>query len=250
MKKYFSFFIGLIIAYILGNIIPWKVFVPNIDWTKKISSGEYFYYCITVIQAIGTIGAVLVALFSDAIKSYLRKPALEFRLHKENVSEVLDENKTNIKAKAYHGAIDIFNNGNSNAEDCELHVESIIFKGHGMTCGTELLSGDYPLSWNEDDKKTYIPVRGKKSFSILTILPPISQSTPGGQAQTLPASMSIGTFETPAEFNGGEWTVSISLYSPCLGKPHKLSLIIVWDGSWENRETEMKKKIRLTLEEL
>ena len=76
MKKYFFFFISLIIAYILGNIIPWKVFVPNIDWTKKISSGEYFYYSITVIQAIGTIGAVLVALFSDAIKSYLRKPAL------------------------------------------------------------------------------------------------------------------------------------------------------------------------------
>lgn len=146
MKKYLFFFISLIIAYIVGNIIPWKVFVPNIDWTKKISSGEYFYYCITVIQAIGTIGAVLVALFSDVIKSYLRKPALEFRLHKENVSEVLDENKTNIKAKAYLGAIDIFNNGNSNADDCELHVESIIFKGHGMTCGTELLSGDYPLS--------------------------------------------------------------------------------------------------------
>ena len=49
MKKYLFFFISLIIAYIVGNIIPWKVFVPNIDWTKKISSGEYFYYCITVI---------------------------------------------------------------------------------------------------------------------------------------------------------------------------------------------------------
>ena len=42
MNKYIFFFIILSIAYILGNIIPWKVFDPNSDCTKKISSVEYF----------------------------------------------------------------------------------------------------------------------------------------------------------------------------------------------------------------
>lgn len=33
-----------VFAYFIGNFMPMKALVPNIDWDKKISSGELFYY--------------------------------------------------------------------------------------------------------------------------------------------------------------------------------------------------------------
>ena len=62
-----------VVAYFTGNFIPIKILVPNIDWDKKISSGELFYYSICCIQALGTVAAVVIALFSENIKGYFRR---------------------------------------------------------------------------------------------------------------------------------------------------------------------------------
>lgn len=49
-----------IIFYVLGNIVPYKIFIPSIDWSKNISSGEYYYYFITTLGTIATASAVLL----------------------------------------------------------------------------------------------------------------------------------------------------------------------------------------------
>lgn len=244
--------IGLI-AYLLGNIVPIKAFVPNVDWNRQISSGELFYYFINTIQAIGTVGAVIVALFSDNIKSYFRKPELDISLHSNDLMEELDNcNGANRKAKRYHNSVDIFNRGNINAENCEVYIDSIAFKGLGMQTFTEILQNEQLLYWsgNEQRHNTYIPVQGKKSFQIYEILPPEEQGTPSGEnIVNVPPKLIIGNYKVPDEYCGGKWEITICLYTPSL-KPQKFKVIIEWDGNWENRQMEMKGKVRNNIERL
>lgn len=250
MRKGTIFCIALLIvilAYIFGCIIPFKAFIPNIDWNKQISPGELVYYFICTLQAIGTIGAVIVALFNDNIKSYFRKPKLSINLHNNDICEELDEHKDGSrKAKRYHNSIDIVNEGNTTAENCEIYIESISFTGLGMKTSVELLQNDYFLSWSNSEQKnsTYIPVNGKKSFQLYEILPAEEQGTPGGGNRAkIPAQLVIGSYKVPSEYCGGKWNIMICLYSPS-SKLHKFQVTIDWDGNWEDRQMEMKNKVK------
>ena len=240
----------ILFSYVIGNILPIQCLVPNIVWNRQISSGELVYYFITFIQAVGTIAAVIIALFSDNIKAYFRRPNLEIKLHKDEILEELNNNKINLKAKRYHNSIDVFNSGNLNADNCEISVDSILFKGLGSNSSIELISMEYELRWsgNDDKKVTYIPIQGKKNFQIYEILPPEEQGTPNeNDIVKVPPRLIIGKFEVPEEYCGGEWCVSINIYSPCM-KPIKCKLTIKWDGSWEYRQMEMKEKVTNKIE--
>lgn len=240
-----------VIAYFTGNFMPIKVLVPNIDWDKKISPGELFYYSISFIQAIGTVAAVIIALFSENIKGYFRKPVLSINLHNNELIEELDNNgEKNKKAKRYHNSIDIWNKGNINAENCEICIDSILFWGLGMNTPIELLQSEHVLYWSGNEKRnnTYIPVQGKKNFQIYEIFPPEEQGTPGGgNTATIPPKLIIGSYKIPDEYCGGKWEVIICLYTPTL-KPQKFKVTIEWDGSWENRQMEMKGKVTNKIE--
>ena len=240
-----------VVAYFTGNFIPIKILVPNIDWDKKISSGDLFYYSICCIQALGTVAAVVIALFSENIKGYFRKPELCIELHNNELIEELNNNgERNRKAKRYYNLIDIFNKGNINAENCEICIDSILFWGLGMNMPIELLQSEHMIYWNgnEQRKSTYFPVQGKKSFQIFEIFPPEEQGTPsGGNTATIPPKFVVGSYKIPDEYCGGKWEVIICLYTPTL-KPQKFKVIIEWDGSWENRQMEMKSKVTNKIE--
>lgn len=253
MKK--KFIIGVSIGgifYLIGNIVPIGIFIPSIDWTRKVSSGEFFYYFICTVQAVATVAAVIIALFSDSIKGYFRKPKLNIELHsKELIEELGNNGEKTRRAKRYHNSIDIFNVGNINAENCEICIDNIQFTGLGTGGAVELLQSEHVIYWSGSEKRnsTYIPVQGKKSFQIYEIFPPEEQSTPGGKSQVIPPRLSIANYKIPDEYCGGKWDVSICLYSPCL-KPQKFRITIEWDGSWEDRQMEMKRKVKNSIKNL
>lgn len=249
-KCFVCFLLSIILGYFICVFIPCKIFIPNIDYGKQYSTGEYYYYIISTIQAIGTVGAVIVALFMDTIKSFFRKPKLEIRLHHEDLQEELN-NSTDVdkKAKRYHHSIDIHNFGNINAENCEIHMENIQFTGLGMQKPTEIMQNEVILKWHGtiQSETTYIPVQGKKSFQLFEVFPPEELSTKGGRSQQKPPYIIIGDFQVPNEYCGGKWNVLFCLYSPNI-KPLKFNVIIDWDGKWENRQMEMKNKIKTTIQ--
>lgn len=86
-----------IIFYVLGNIVPYKIFIPSIDWSKNISSGEYYYYFITTLGTIATAAAVFVALFGEKIKQYISYPKFKIKLHSDDIlAERSCQNQVNI----------------------------------------------------------------------------------------------------------------------------------------------------------
>lgn len=254
MKKRYILLFGvflLLIGYTFGNIIPTEVFQFNIDWNRKLSPGEVYYYTVETFIAIGTIAAVVVALFSDVFKGMLWRPKLEVRLHYPDLQEDLDSSSSsNKKACRYHHSIDIFNSGNINAELCEVHIERIQFQGIGMNQAVDILSNEKSICWmgSKQEEITYIPVQGKKTFPLFEILPPQTQSVKGSSSQTIPPHMIIGDFRIPDEYLGGTWILSFCIYSPKI-KPQKFTVTIKWDGSWEHRQMEMKNKITTAINE-
>lgn len=250
-KKNFVYcLIAAFTGYLFSVIFPCQILVPNIDYEKSCSAGEYYYYFISTIQAIGTVGAVIVALFMDTIKSYFRKPKLEICLHHKDLQEDLN-NSTDIdkKAKRYHHSIDIYNNGNINAENCEIHIENIQFTGLGMQQPVEIMQNEIILKWHGtvQSETTYIPAQGKKSFLLFEVFPPEELSIKGGRSQQKPPYIKIGDFQVPDEYAGGKWDVAFCLYSPNI-RPLKFNVVIDWDGKWENRQMEMKNKIKTTIQ--
>ena len=250
-KKIMFFLVAVLIAYLIGVFFPIQSLTFNVDYSIKISSGDLFYYFVSLVQAIATIGAVIVALFSDNIKAYMKRPILEISLHSEDLIEELENNgDLNKKAKRYHNSIDIFNKGNGNVENCEICIESILFKGMGASTYSTITDNESHIYWNsrEEQKTTYIPVQGKKNFLLYEIFPPEEQGTPGGgKLAQIPARLKIGEVNIPEEYCGGEWKVHLCLYSPCM-QPTKFTITIKWDGDWENRQMEMKNKVSNTIE--
>lgn len=213
---------------------------------------NWFIMLYHFFQFVCTLAAVIIALFNDTIRSHFRKPKLKVRLRSNDIIEELDSNTTPFrKAKRYHNSIDIFNEGNENAENCEISIESISFKGLGMQESVDILQNSIELYWNgtSDQNKTYIPAQGKKYFQYIEIQPPIEQSIPGGQSDIIPPRLSIGSFVVPCEYGGGKWTATLLLSSP-KSKPQKFNIIIDWDGTWENRQMEMKKKVKSKIDHI
>ena len=252
-KLLITWVVSIIGAYFIGNIVPIKIFALNVDWHKQISAGagDLYNYCVNTIQAIGTVGAIIVALFSDNIKNYFRKPKLDISLHSNDLIEELDNCNGARKAKRYHNSVDIFNKGNINAENCEIYIDSILFRGLGMQNSIELLQSEQLLYWSGNEKRnnTYIPVQGKKSFQIYEIFPPEEQGTPEGNTSKVPPQLFIGSYKVPDEYCGGKWEIIVCLYSPSI-KPQKFKVVIEWDGNWEDRQMEMKGKVRNNIEQL
>ncbi|MBR0041782.1 MAG: hypothetical protein IJP36_02175 [Bacteroides sp.] len=252
MKKVLLIILLVIIMYILGSLFPIKIFTFDIDWNEPTTPGELFYYFICLVQAIGTVCAVIIALFNDSIKAFFKKPKLDINLGSDNVLEelnIINSPEDERKAIKYYNVVDISNNGNANADDCEVYLEKISFTGLGSGSPVTIMRNDFQINWNgnEEKKVTYIPIHGKKSFQLFEMLPPEEQGTPGGAAQQLPASLKIGYYMVPSEYRGGKWEATFGMYSPTLSSPIKIEVLIEWDGSWEKRQMEMKSKLKTTI---
>ena len=236
--------IFFIIGYFFGVFLPFNLGVIEISDTP-ISKGDYYGNIINGFVAIGTCLAVVVALFNNEIRSFFKKVSFNICLDNNEIIEDVEDIKGTKKAKRYHNSIQFYNNGNINAENCELYVESVIFIEKDST-PSPLKVEKKPINWNLESSKVYIPYQGKKVLQAFEIIAPKKQSTPDGKVDTIPAKIEIlGLKEI--EPTAGKWDIINCLYSTN-SKPNKFKYVIDWNGKWEERQTEMKNYLKVNLE--
>lgn len=234
--------IFLILGYFLGVFLPLGLgpcAVSNIP----ISKGDYYGNVINGFVALGTCSAVIVALFLDEIRSLFKKVTFDIHLENNEVLEEVENIKGTKKAKRYHNSIQFFNNGNINAQNCELYIESAIFTSGSLT--TTLTVENTPIYWNLNNNIVNIPYQGKKVLPSFEITTPQKQSTPDGKTDTIPATLKILGLKN-IEAKPGKWELTYCLYSTN-SKPQKFKYIVEWNGNWEERQTEMKNILELKL---
>lgn len=235
--------IFFIIGYFFGVFLPFNLVVIEIS-DAPISKGDYYGNIINGFVAIGTCLAVVVALFNNEIRSFFKKVSFNICLDNNEIIEDVEDIKGTKKAKRYHNSIQFYNNGNINAQNCELYVESAKFI-LGDT-STRLTVENEPINWNLYNNNVYIPYQGKKVLQVLEIIAPKKQSTPGGKVDTIPAKIEILGLKD-IEPKKGKWEIVYCLYSTN-SKPNKFKYVVDWNGEWEERQTEMKNNLKVNLE--
>ena len=135
-----------------------------------ISKGDYYGNVINGFVAFGTCSAVIVALFLDEIRSLFKKVTFVIQLNSDEAIEEVENIKGTKKARRYHNSIQFFNNGNINAQNCELYVESASFISDNST--TTLTVENAPINWNLGNNIVYIPYQGKKVLPLFEIIAP------------------------------------------------------------------------------
>lgn len=231
--------ICLLVGYIIGECQIINLFHYQYDINTKISYTpiEYTYYISSMITAIGTIGAVLVALFKDFIYSLFFKPKFVVSLDGTNgFTENLNKDANPLKAVDYRSHLVFENKGNTEAEKCELSINEIR-RGRDKEHLTAVYNRGLgkPLLW-EDGSSVDIPENKAKYIQILQIKP--GNSLPSQGNDTPPTMKIIG-----AEIDDISNTSDMFEIDYCLkyhsGHQQNFTVTIEWNGGWCDRKTEM-----------
>lgn len=143
-----------------------------------------------------------------------------------------------------------FNTGNINAQNCELYLENAeFFFENSSRCATSLSVGNEPISWNNANTSVYIPAQGKKVLHIFEMIAPQKQTNPDGKIDNIKPVEYVFLGLPSMEAKKGKWELTYCLYSTN-SKPQRFKYSVVWNETWEDRQTEMKNMLTMKLEQI
>jgi hypothetical protein len=253
MNKYYKIgllILAIIVGYIVGNYIPLEILKPNFTDTS-LSKGEYYRLIVSIISAFITFFALFIALFKDDIREQWKRPRILFILPDKHTVE--DTNSSldaesgaeTIKAKRYLTRIEIQNNGNLPALNCEMYLDKLEFIPKDTSISQNIECSSAPLGWNGTDSQTIIiPPGGKKLIDILEVTAPEKISTPNSASTNNKSSLIIGTIPNDKDQSKGKWNAKFSLYAQN-HNPVSFEIEVEWNGLWKNRFTEFSSHFQI-----
>ena len=252
MKWYLYLLFGLILliaGYLLGVFLPFNLGPCEIIDTP-ITKGDYYGNWINSFVAFGTCSAVIISLFLEEIKGTFKKVSFGISLNNKEALEHLINVKINKKAIKYYNDISISNNGNINAQNCELYLESaVFFKSSTSGTGLPQKIENKLVKWGEDTGTcAYIPSKGKKILRAFEIIAPKNQVNPDEKEENTTSAMyKFMGIPNELEAISGKWELTYSLYSTN-SKLQRFKLIVTWNGEWEERQQDMKESLTAKIE--
>lgn len=227
--------IALAIGYLLGCIWPFSLLQVEIN-QEPISAGDHWRNLISLIAAIGSVSAVIVALFKEEIQGCFKSVKLDFELGDSKALEEIDPNETeHPKANRYRNYVTIKNNGNVNALSCEACIEKIEFKGNGdISPKPQKITND-KFSFGLNASQVYIPAQGSKSFEVFQL----TSSTMPSSGESSPL-LKIGENSYTPPY-AGVWTIECTIMMTN-AKPVPFVIVLEWNGKWCERINEMQVK--------
>lgn len=252
-KKHLLFIIPLVIGYVLGVYLPLELLKPVFSNTDTIGKAEYYRLTISIISALITFCAVLVALFKDDLREYWKKPIIKTFLSENPTTEIFSENsQTNsstdaLIANLYITKLEVENKGNLSALNTEIILEKLTFKEKDTDIIQNIDCSGKPLDWNGSESNSItLPVGAKKTITILNIYAPQKVSKPDGKTSKEPSKIIIGDMICNKDHSKGKWIATFTIYAQN-HNPTRFSLEIEWTGIWKPRLTEFKSQFKIKL---
>jgi hypothetical protein len=243
------------VGYIIGQLIPWDLLHPTITG-KDISMNDYYTRLVSIVGAIATIFATMVALFKEDIKRLYEYASLKVNFKDSNIiSEVLNiesttSNSQNIAAKKYEMIIAIQNHGKLAARGCQIYLEQINFKHSSFPAPKELKITGKPLPWiGKAESNIIIPRIAKAFVNIAEITSPESEIITVEKVLKTNGKPQIkiaGSDLVLEDFNG-TYNCVFMIYCENTS-PLELKLEINWNGKWQQRLSEMRDCITVKFE--
>jgi hypothetical protein len=250
-KKYFLLIIPLVVGYLAGLYFPITILQPHYSDTEVLNKSEYYRFIISIISAVITFCAVMVALFKDDLREYWKRPKLAFSEPSQMTIEDLNSNSQsgssndNLIANRYISRIEIKNEGNLPAISTEIFLEKLEFKEKGSTIVQPIECYGKTFEWNGTESTSMVlPVGSKKLIDLVVITAPEKMSTPDSQTIKTASKIIIGEIESNKEQLKGNWYATFGLYAQN-HKPISFKIEMEWTGIWKPRLTEFKSQYQI-----
>lgn len=248
----------LVLGYLFGQFVPWDLLHPVIS-NRDITMNDYYTRLISVIGAVATILATLVALFKEDIKRLYEYASLEVDFkHKDYITEILEtetsgsssNGNSNLTAKKYELIIYVNNKGKLAARSCQIYLEHLSVKNSSYPQPKEFQTTGKPLQWiGKTDHNIIIPSTAKTFVSIVEILSPQSEivAAETTNKSQLKPQIKIAGLDIATQNLNAVYFCTFMIYSENAA-PVEFKLELNWNGKWEHRLTEMKNCITVKSE--
>ncbi|CEN46481.1 exported hypothetical protein [Capnocytophaga canimorsus] len=245
-----------ILSYSMGCFFPINALAPNYSEDEFLTKSEYYGLVISVISAVITFCAVIVALFKDDLREYWKKPKIKISMPDKNTieefnkdSESSSSSNTALIASKYISKVEIENIGNLATLNTEIILESLRFCEKESSIWQEIECFGKPLEWNGmETTNVTLPVGAKKVLNIVSITAPEQISKPDSSTEKSPSRIIIGGVENNKEYKKGKWEAKFQIYAQN-HKPTPFTIEMEWNGIWKTRLTEFNSQYKITLKQ-
>ena len=250
MKKILSiallFAIGLIIGIIVTMI--WYAYHTSSNPQGHLQDWHHVF---SMIGSIGTVAAVVVALFKDEIMSTLFHPKIVVEKNDEGdntgLIEVKDQNEGTLKVKYYECCVRISNTGNRPTNECEVKLIGVKYCTYNGKW-KELMKDSKHVDWSYTEDVATLLTDDCKRLPLFRIFPDNSEGTPDNKMRSSKRIHLFGfTMENKFQ-RKGHWIFSYKI-SSSKKEYCKFDVDVDWTGTWCERINEMKDEITIKLEQ-
>lgn len=243
----FWFILGIAVA--VCSIIYWY-YSNNVTINQHVvyEPLQALYYIFSIVGAIGTVFAVVVALTKESIMKWLYKPRLHAELVDDGITEILkDDIQGVLKASSFQCYVKIENFGSFAALGCRAQISDVSYASNKRLNSLPNVSKRV-LLW--DAGYVDIPVNMKTKLLLFEIKNPNSIGTPKDSSKQpqKPVIQFNGCSLDISKRQKGKWQIDYFISSKN-GNIYSFRIEIEWGGVFKNRATEMRDVLSVKLEE-
>lgn len=244
-------FLLLVIAG-LAAVIGLFITTPRLTHGNSESTDPWraFHYGFTIMGSIGTLSAVIVALYKEELMRWINSPDLEFELI-SNGLVVNNNSQVGPAPDSYECSIRISNKGTMIATGCKVFIYSL---KHNKNSNRDRLKPDNKvqnkkqLTWTSGNVD--IPVDIPSDIMLFQIMNPNQLGTPQTGIASQSPKIVLNGYNLPKDkAEKGLWEIEyyITMRS---GNVSKFLLTIDWDGTWSDNEEDMLDKVKIELKKI
>ena len=244
MKKDYVLFLlllVLILGLFIGLCIPCRLFTSECPTSLlPVCSHSFWDWLLRVLQVVGALAAVIVALFKEDWMAYWYKPSLSIDTTMDDFTEHLIHEGENDVAGTYEAKLRFTNMGKLSANNMSIFVERILYRQSSDSLTSEdLLEEPFALLLDKGNDSINLPKYGEKSTVWLSLMKsqvnPSKQRTPKFPQM----NMFIGrSFQVAPSYHSGILDVTFKVVCDNL-KPQYKTIRVQWDGTWRSRKQEL-----------
>ena len=244
----FLIMLGIVIGLLLQKA-AWL----NIDFNRQYGIWEILYYLVSIIGALGTCAAVVVALERDSIIRYFHHPELDIQfLEESGFVEDIDLEQQNPASDSYSCIIKIENKGSVVAKSCEVLLDQVSFaekKGRSLRCIRDNSNKPSNKLWWES-AHVEIPAGISKELKLFSIEAPGSSVTPNEVNTNTVLHLELNGFKLKDNKSSkGYWELSYYMVYDN-GDHKKFKVCVEWNGEWRTRKSEMKDVLHINIQNI
>ena len=232
---------SLLLGVCIGLCVPYSL-VSSIcpEPLLQVCGHGFWDWFLRILQVVGSLAAVIVALFKEDWLAYWYTPSLKLETSYDDLIENLVHDGNSDIADTYRVKLRLTNEGKSTANNLRVYVDRIIFRDSSKSLTSEdILKEPFPLLLDKGNDTVCLPKYGELSTEWLSLMMVTPKSPVDDSVLPPSVVMFIGrSFWVNEEYYSG--LLDITFRMVCDGlKPQTKILRVQWNGKWRSRKSEL-----------